>query len=182
MEIINFIKIIKPLTEKEQQSYTSQGNGYIWRDKFKERDADDEKYAPHSMCNLKCIIPKEMPVIFHNGSIYHYHFITKQLAEEFERVFICLGEGKEKYITFSFLIKKEIKKEKKKTKDKIISNKLKFIDSIRFIASSLSNLNLAEGIHIIKCKYGHANKTCETCGTKYKDWSSVLNTQKLTII
>ena len=35
-----------------------------------------------------------------------------------------------------------------------ISYKTKFIDSARFIASSLSNLvdNLAEGIHKIKCK------------------------------
>ena len=35
-----------------------------------------------------------------------------------------------------------------------ISYKIKFIDSSRFIASSLSNLvdNLAEGIHKIKCK------------------------------
>ena len=35
-----------------------------------------------------------------------------------------------------------------------ISYKIKFIDSTRFMASSLSNLvhNLAEGIHKIKCK------------------------------
>ena len=35
-----------------------------------------------------------------------------------------------------------------------ISYKIKFIDSARFIASSLSNLvdNFAEGIHKIKCK------------------------------
>ena len=34
---------------------------------------------------------------------------------------------------------------------------LQFIDSTRFIASSLSNLvnNLSEGIHKIKCKQGH---------------------------
>ena len=37
------------------------------------------------------------------------------------------------------------------------------------MASSLSNLvNLAEGIHKIKCKYGHDNKKCETYGTKCK--------------
>ena len=39
------------------------------------------------------------------------------------------------------------------------------------MASSISNPvdNLAEGIHKIKCKYGHDNKKCETCGIKYKD-------------
>ena len=36
--------------------------------------------------------------------------------------------------------------------------------------SSLSNLpnNFSEGIHIIKCKFGHDDKKCETCGIKYK--------------
>ena len=28
--------------------------------------------------------------------------------------------------------------------------------------------NLSEGIHNIKCKYGHDDKKCETCGIKYK--------------
>ena len=39
------------------------------------------------------------------------------------------------------------------------------------MASSLSNLanNLSEGIHKIKCKYGHDNKKCETCRIKYKN-------------
>ena len=38
------------------------------------------------------------------------------------------------------------------------------------MASSLSNLvnNLSEGIYRIACKYGHDDKKCETCGTKYK--------------
>ena len=38
--------------------------------------------APHSTCNLKVI---------HNGSNYEYHFIIKELANEFERIFECLG-------------------------------------------------------------------------------------------
>ena len=38
------------------------------------------------------------------------------------------------------------------------------------MVSSLSNLinNLSEGIHRIKCKFGHDDKKCETCGIKYK--------------
>ena len=55
--------------------------------------------------------------------------------------------------------------------------KIRFIDdSARFIARSLSNLvdNLAEGIHKIKCKYGHDNKKYETCEIKYKDCECAL--------
>ena len=34
------------------------------------------------------------------------------------------------------------------------------------MASSLPNFvnSLSEGIHRIKCNYGHVDKTCETCG------------------
>ena len=35
------------------------------------------------------------------------HFIIKELAEEFEEEFECLGENTEKYITFSVPIKRE---------------------------------------------------------------------------
>ena len=55
--------------------------------------------------------PREIPVVFHNGSSYDYYFIIKGLAEDFEGDFECLGENKEKYITFSVLIKKESNKD-----------------------------------------------------------------------
>ena len=42
--------------------------------------------------------------------------------------------------------------------------------------------NLAEKIHKIKCKNGHDNKKCETCGIKYKDFECVLNTQIIKMI
>ena len=48
---------------------------------------------------------------------------------------------------------------------------LQFIERSRFMASSLSSLvnNLSEGIHKIKCKYGHDNKKCEKIRIKYKN-------------
>ena len=74
--------------------------------------------------------------------------MIKKLVKEFEDNFDCLGEDTEKYITFSVPIKKKIE-----NKDLEITYKIKFIDSYRFMASSLSKLvdNLSEGIHNIKC-------------------------------
>ena len=58
-----------------------------------------------------------MPIVYHNGSNYDYDFIIKELAEQFEGQFTCLGEDTEKYIIFSVPIETEvtslIKKEKK---------------------------------------------------------------------
>ena len=93
----------------------------------------DRKIA-YSICNLWYKIPKEIPVVFHNGSTYDYHFIIKQLAREFKGYFHCLGENTEKYITFSVPIKKE------HDNGKTTTYKLKFIDSYRFMQDSLSNL------------------------------------------
>ena len=62
--------------------------------------------ATHSIFNLRYKTPKEIPVIFHNGSTYDYHFIIRKLAEKFEGNFECLGENTEKYTTFSVPIKK----------------------------------------------------------------------------
>ena len=107
--------------------------------------------AAHDICNLRYETPKEIPVVFHNGSTYDYHFIIKNLAEEFEGGFECLSENTEKYITFSVPIKKEITKNGKIVK---ISYKIKFIDSYRFMSTSLSKPidNLSEGLHNGKCK------------------------------
>ena len=68
-----------------------------------------------------------------------------------------LEENTEKYITFTVPIEKEVTRmDKNGEVTKNISYVLQFIDSPRFMASSLSNLanNLAEGTHRIKCKYG----------------------------
>ena len=91
--------------------------------------------------------------MFRNGSIYDYHFIIQELAKEFEGNFECLDENTEKYVTFSVSIKKKIE-----NKDLEITYKIKFIDSYRFMASSLSKLvdNLSERIH---------NNKCSDCGS-----------------
>ena len=87
---------------------------------------------------------------------------------------------------FSVPIEKEVAKIDKNGNEitKTISYRLQFTDSARFIASSLSNLakNVVEGIHKIKCKYGHDDKESETCRIKYKDCDCFLNVQILSMI
>ena len=97
---------------------------------------------------------KEISVVFHNGFTYDYHLIIKELVKEFDGNFECLGGNTEKYITFSVPIKKKIE-----NKNIEITYKIKFIDSYRFMAMSLSKLvdNLSEGIHNNKCT------DCKSC-------------------
>ena len=89
------------------------------------------RVAAHKICNLMYSTPREILVIFHNGSSYNYHFIIKGLAEQFEGELECLGENKEKYIIFSVPIKMEL------NKGGTIIYRIKFIDSFRFISTSL---------------------------------------------
>ena len=41
----------------------------------------EDRETTHSICNLRYKIPKEIPVVFHNGSTYDYHFLIKELAK-----------------------------------------------------------------------------------------------------
>ena len=121
--------------------------------------------AAHDICNLRYKIPKEIPVVFHNGSTYDYHFIIKEFAEEFKGQFECFGENTKKYNLFSVPTKKKITKIDKDGNDKIVdvSYKIKFINSFRFMSSSLSslvdNLTADEIKNIFSCE-------CEDCNKK----------------
>ena len=64
--------------------------------------------AAHSICNLKYSVPKKIPIVFHNRSNHDYHFIMKELAEEFKKQFTCLGKDTEEYITFTVPVKREV--------------------------------------------------------------------------
>ena len=151
-----------PLTKQERKMHRKQKVCYICKKEFS-TDDNNKKYhkvkdhchytgkyrgAAHNTCNLRYKVPKEIPVVFHNGSTYDYDFIIKELAEEFAGQFECLRENTEGYITFSVPIKKEL------DNGKSITYKIKFIDSFRFMSSSLSSIvdNLSDGIPIDKCK------------------------------
>ena len=110
-KIINYEKKMIPLTKEENKIHREQKVCYICKKGFSTDDDDNKKYfkvrdhchftgkyrgAAHDICNLRYKTPKEIPVVFHNGSTYDYHFIIKELAEEFEGQFEGLGEIKKK--------------------------------------------------------------------------------------
>ena len=68
--------------------------------------------------------------------------MIKELAEEFKKQFTFLGENTEKCITLTVPIEKEVTRINENGEEiaKNISYILQFIDSGKFMASSLSNL------------------------------------------
>ena len=111
---------------------------------------EEYRDVAHRIYNWKHSVPKKIPIVFHNGSNYDYRFIIKGLAEVFRKQFTFLGENTEKSITFTVPIEKEVTKLDKNGEEitSITSYILLFIDSVRFMTSSLWNLvsKLSEGM------------------------------------
>ena len=97
----------------------------VENDKYKKvRDHDhltgEYRGAAHNKCNLKYGWRHvKIPVIFHNLKGYDSHFIIK--AFESDKKIKCIPNSTEKYISFDI-------------------DKLRFIDSFSFMASSLEKL------------------------------------------
>ena len=98
--------------------------------------------AAHNNCNLKCWILGYTPIVFHNLSGYDAHLFIKELGRRFKRKDIgVIAESKEKYISFN--VKFEVKLAGVRDEDdtEVCENiQLRFIDSCRFMASSLDKV------------------------------------------
>ena len=80
----------------------------------------------------------EIHVVFCGGSNYDYHFILKELTNEFEGKFECLQENTERYKTLSVPIEKDDTKIDKDGSESVVTicYKIKFIDNVKFMATS----------------------------------------------
>ena len=170
MEIINHEKKeMAPLTHEENNFYNKQEicyickenfcvdknyKGYINREKAKDHCHYTGKFRgpAYSKCNLNYKVQKEIPIIIHNAS-YDIHLIINQLAIEFKGELNYIGDNMEKCITFSVQIKKECNNNNNNN-NKTITYKLKFIDSFRFMPTSLSEVvyNTSGIFNSMQCK------------------------------
>ena len=94
--------------------------------------------AAHVKCNLQFKKPKFTPVIFHNLSGYDAHLFVKNLGKS-EGNIKCIPNNEGKYISFSKDIVVGEYKNKKGEKVEV-KHEIRFLDSFKFMASSLESL------------------------------------------
>ncbi|XP_072400351.1 uncharacterized protein [Diabrotica undecimpunctata] len=93
--------------------------------------------AAHSVCNLNYKIQNYLPIVLHNLSNYDCHLFIKKLCMNEERIDV-IAQNKEKYISFSKYLLVEKSNDSKAPN---VYMKLRFVDSFRFLASSLDKLS-----------------------------------------
>ena len=143
----DFYRRPKPLrlSKEEQKSFDKAEICHICSRELKEDKVRDHchftgKYrgAAHNSCNIRCRKPRVLPVIFHNLQGYDAHLFIKQLAT-LSGELNCIPSTEEKYISFS----KDIKVGEYKDPSgsvKPINFEIRFIDSFKFLQTSLANL------------------------------------------
>src|SRR6056300_692760 len=95
--------------------------------------------AAHNACNLNYKIPKHIPVIFHNLAGYDAHLFVKNLGVSQGKI-DCIPNNEEKYISFKkeIIVDQFINKEGKQCN---VKREIRFLDSFKFMASSLDKLS-----------------------------------------
>ena len=124
----------------EQDLFKDKETGQILKVRDHCHFTGEYRGAAHNQCNLKCKKPLILPVIFHNLQGYNSHLFIKQLAKVSGDL-SCIPSTEEKYISFS---KKKIKVDEYFSKKigKLLPKKfeIRFIDSFKFLQTSLANL------------------------------------------
>ncbi|XP_015123336.1 uncharacterized protein LOC107045547 [Diachasma alloeum] len=126
---------METLSDKQMDDFQSATVCHICKkfltnnDKVRDHNHLTGKYrgAAHNSCNLLYRDSHTIPIVFHNLSGYDAHFIIRSIATSFEGDVKIPPVNKDRYISFT----------------KYVANtciKLRFIDSFRFMGSSLEKL------------------------------------------
>ena len=166
-------KPMKPFTREQWRESNQASECYICFKGFEELNSKVRDHChytgkyrgpSHRICNLRYKIPSHIPIVFHNISGYDAHLFIRELGKKFDKGKIgVIAEIMEKYISFNVNV--EVDKyvdDRGKIKEKKIQ--LRFINSFRFMASSLdallSNLVGVSGMVCNLCK-----ESCEITHT-----------------
>ena len=143
-----------PLTKKQWKKYKQSTKCYICYKPFTYKDPKVRDHCHytglyrgpvHSLCNLRYKIPSYIQAVFHNLSGYDAHLFIRELGAHTSDMEV-IAKNKEDYISFSIKVPADSYIDKNgEEKDKLIE--LRFIDSFKFMSSSLDSLtkNLVSG-------------------------------------
>ena len=152
--IYNILKKDKPmnLSNEEKILYKEAQKCYVCHEPFTEENwkVRDHNHltgafrgAAHNKCNLIIRNPKYIPVFLHNLSKYDAHLFVKEFGK-IEGILKAIPQTDETYISFSQSIKVD-EYEDKNGDIKPIYREIRFLDSFRFMSSSLDKL--ASNLH-----------------------------------
>ena len=149
-EDVKAIANIKPkkmiFTEEDKKRFNESKECWICGEPFNNDKVRDHCHytgryrgAANNSCNLKYRKPKFIPVFFHNLSGYDSHLFIKKLGSPYENM-DCIPNNEEKYISFSKNIKVGEYKDKKTGEVRDKTFKIRFLDSFKFLPTSLGAL------------------------------------------
>ncbi|KAJ4437396.1 hypothetical protein ANN_17540 [Periplaneta americana] len=135
------IKEMIPLTSEENVAYSNANICHICKkgnftvDNYKVRDHDHLtgkfRGAAHNECNLRYQHQHFIPIVLHNLSSYDGHFIVRELGYDDNPIQV-LPNTQEKYISFVKNVPSTCRKKS--------YMQMRFLDSFRFMPSSLAQL------------------------------------------
>ena len=139
-ELKQFNEATKCWICNEEFDDTADEKGYRKNEKVKDHCHYTGRFrgAAHNSCNLNYKKPKFIPVVFHNLSGYDSHLFIKNLGFT-DGTIDCIPNNEEKYISFTknTVVGSYTNKE---GKDIPIKHKIRFIDSFKFMSTSLESL------------------------------------------
>jgi hypothetical protein len=148
-DIYNRFKFKKPIkmSSKDIENYGKATKCYVCNEEFTQKNHNVKDHchytgtyrgAAHNTCNLRMKQPKFIPVLFHNLEGYDAHLFIRNLGVSSGDI-KCIPKTEEKYISFT----KEVEVDEFRGKDgkkRKVKRELRFLDSFKFMASSLDKL------------------------------------------
>ena len=143
-----FLSLEEEISYREAK-YCSICEEELGKDRVRDHCHITGKYrgAAHKSCNINCRLPLIIPVIFHNLQSYDAHLFIKKIGN-LRGKFKCIPNTDEKYMSFSKIITVGNYFTRVKNKEGIYVEKIKkinfeirFIDSLKFLNSSLDKLS-----------------------------------------
>ena len=139
--------LMEPLTKRQWKKYKHATKCHICYNPFTPRDPNVRDHChytglyrgpAHTLCNLRYKIPSYNPIVFYNLLGYDAHIFIRELGAHTSDMEV-IAKNKEDYISFSIKVPVERYMDKNgEEKDKLIE--LRFMDSFKFMSSSLDSL------------------------------------------